>query len=106
MEKKFSDQSSQCFQSGVGVFGDAWTLMILNVLELHGECRFSELQRSIKGISPVTLSARLKKLEMCGTIERIEETIDKLSVSYRLTRKGRDMGPVLAAIRHYADKYF
>jgi DNA-binding HxlR family transcriptional regulator len=35
-----------------------------------GPCRFQDFERSLAGISPNTLSARLKRLEEHGIVER------------------------------------
>lgn len=94
----------QCVGKGHEIFGDVWTLFIIRSL-VEGEQRFCEIQRKIGGVNPVTLTSRLKKLEKLGFIERKKELIDKLSVSYSLTKKGEGMLPVLQAIETYAKKY-
>jgi DNA-binding HxlR family transcriptional regulator len=94
----------QCVGKGHEIFGDVWTLFIIRSLS-DGEKRFCEIQRKVGGVNPVTLTSRLKKLEKMGFIERKKELIDKLSVSYSLTKKGVGMLPVLQAIETYAKKY-
>lgn len=94
----------QCVGKGHEIFGDVWTLFIVRSLA-DGEKRFCEIQRKVGGVNPVTLTSRLKKLEKMGFIERKKELIDKLSVSYSLTKKGEGMLPVLQAIETYAKKY-
>jgi DNA-binding HxlR family transcriptional regulator len=86
------------------VFGDAWTLFIIDALSTGGR-RFSELERSIQNICPVTLANRLKKLEQLGFIHREEGTLDKLSVVYFLTEKGSGMLPIIKKMRVYAERY-
>lgn len=93
-----------CTHEGLKIFGDAWTLFIIKSLA-EGQKRFCEIQRSVESINPVTLTTRLKKLERCGFIERKKELVDKLSVSYDLTKKGRGMLPILREIELYARKY-
>ena len=56
-------------------------------------------------MNPVTLTNRLKTLEGEGFIDRKKEAIDKLSVSYLLTKKGRGMLPVLKKIESFAKQY-
>lgn len=75
-------------------------LIIMSEL-LGGTCRFNELQRKVCGISPVTLTNRLKKLEHLGLVTRTAKAEDQLSVSYCVTDKGRAMQPALEAIRQY-----
>ena len=53
------------------LIGDRWTPLIVRDLE-HGCRRFVELQRSLGGISPKTLSDRLRRLEDAGVITRWE----------------------------------
>lgn len=94
----------QCVSEGLKIFGDAWTLFIISSLD-SGDKRFCELQRQLDNLNPVTLTNRLKKLEKLGFIQRKEELIDKISVSYSLTEKGKGMLPVLREIERYARKY-
>jgi|GEM_PF-2412208 len=82
------------------MLGDAWMLIIVSEL-LAGTCRFNELQRKVCGISPVTLTNRLKKLEHIGIITRTTKAQDQLSVSYCVTEKGKALQPVLDELRRY-----
>jgi DNA-binding HxlR family transcriptional regulator len=91
-------------QRAYKVFGDAWTLAIIDVLS-ETTRRFNELQRSID-VSPTTLADRLKKLEQLGLIAQQKQTIDQLSVIYSLTEKGKEMLPVLRAIESFSKKFF
>lgn len=61
------------------MIGYVHILCIINNLS-NKEIRFNELQRAMDGLSPVTLSKRLKKLESVKLIIRKEDTLDKLSV--------------------------
>ena len=47
----------------LSVIGSNWTCLILRDLLLHGERRFQDLQDSLEGIAPTTLSERLRTLE-------------------------------------------
>ena len=95
---------SKCFYNGIKILGDAWTLFVITSLA-NGEKRFCEIQRDLNNINPVTLTSRLKKLEKLKFIERREETIDKLSVTYKLTKKGIALLPVIEAIKNYANDH-
>ncbi|MGD9695027.1 MAG: winged helix-turn-helix transcriptional regulator [Thermoleophilia bacterium] len=77
-----------------------WTLLVLRDLA-RGPSRFSELERSLRGISPRTLSVRLRALEEEGIVERREFHEMPPRVEYRLTAKGRDLVPIVDAMRHY-----
>jgi DNA-binding HxlR family transcriptional regulator len=85
----------------IRLLGDHLTLYIIYVLR-HGELRFSELRRLLGNANPVTLTARLKKLEAGGIIVRKVETIDRQSVSYGLTRLGEEATGILDAYEHFA----
>jgi len=90
--------------NGIKMLGDAWTLCIVGTLAKK-EMRFNEIQRAIEGINPTTLADRLKRLESEKMIKRQEETVDKLSVVYSLTDKGRSILPILREIQSFSDKF-
>lgn len=77
-----------------------WTLLLLRDLA-DGPRRFSALQRSLAGISPGTLSVRLRSLEEEGIIKRREFPEMPPRVEYRLTPKGEDLVPIVDAMRSY-----
>jgi len=89
---------------GLKVFGDVWTLSIVRVLS-GATKRFNELQRNLGNVSPTTLTDRLKKLEQYGLVVQEKQTIDQLSVIYKLTEKGKKMLPVLEAIETFSKKF-
>ena len=76
-----------------------WTLLVIRDLA-EGRSRFCELERSLAGISPRTLSLRLRALEEEGIVER--QTFPEVPprVEYVLTAKGRAL---VAADRGHAD---
>ena len=95
---------SKDLSEGIKALGDMWSLSILGILA-ENEGRFCEIQRALGGVNPTTLTDRLKKLEKDKFIVRKEETLDKLSVVYALSEKGRGIMPVLREIQVFADKY-
>jgi DNA-binding HxlR family transcriptional regulator len=95
---------SKCSEKELKMLGDFWTLAIIQAL--HGdEKRFSQLERELIDANPSTLTNRLKKLEQQKIIKRKKETLDKLSVVYELTDKGKGIMPVLDQIKLFAEKY-
>jgi DNA-binding HxlR family transcriptional regulator len=84
------------------VFGDEWTLRIIDSLR-NGELRFKEIQNSLE-INSATLSTKLKSMEERSLIERNEETIDKLSVTYSLTKLGKEIIPILDTMFKFGSK--
>lgn len=81
-----------------------WTLLLLRDLA-GGPCRFTQLERSLEGISPRTLSQRLKVLEDEGIIDREVFAEAPPRVEYRLTAKGRDIVPIVEAMRAYGEQW-
>jgi DNA-binding HxlR family transcriptional regulator len=81
-----------------------WTLLLLRDLA-EGPIRFGELQRSLEGISPRTLSQRLRALEEEGVLERFEYAEMPPRVEYSLTAKGEALLPIVAAMRIYGEAW-
>jgi DNA-binding HxlR family transcriptional regulator len=81
-----------------------WTLLMLRDLA-GGPRRFGELQRSLAGISPRTLSLRLRSLEEEGIVERREFAEMPPRVEYRLTAKGAHLVPIVDAMREYGSRW-
>lgn len=77
-----------------------WTLLVIRDLA-DGRSRFCELERSLQGISPRTLSLRLRALEEEGIVER--QTFPEVPprVEYALTDKGRALVPLIEDMRAY-----
>lgn len=97
-------KNKYCPTKSLEILGDFWTLSIVQALSV-GEKRFKELEKEITGINPATLSGRLKKLEKEKLIFRKEETLNKLSVVYSLTPKGRGISPILTEIRKFSTRF-
>jgi DNA-binding HxlR family transcriptional regulator len=72
------------------VIGSKWTILLLHHL-FDGKKRFGELQRALEGISPKTLSIRLRELEKANIIKRKVFTEIPLHVEYNLTEKGKSL---------------
>lgn len=87
------------------LLGDTHSLCIVYHLS-QKKLRFCELQRATGDLNPRTLSGRLKKLEDEQIILRKEETIDKVSVVYELTKKGRDVLPIIDQIFIFSEKHY
>lgn len=81
-----------------------WTLLILRDLAA-GPSRFSQLERSLRGISPRTLSQRLRALEAEAVIERREFAEMPPRVEYRLTDKGDALVPIIDEMRSYGQRW-
>ena len=77
-----------------------WTLLVIRDLAACSS-RFCELERSLEGISPRTLSLRLRALEEQGIVERNTYPEVPPRVEYALTEKGRDLAPLIDDMREY-----
>src|ERR1700740_2181464 len=80
------------------IVGDSWTILILRDLVVQGPRRFQDFERSLSGISPNTLSTRLKRLEDHGIVERRFYEQHPPRAEYVLTAKGSELRPVLRAL--------
>ena len=88
------------------LFGDKYSLMILDALHQNGAMRFVALEADIKGISPRTLSQRLKHLERHGLVRRTQFASIPPRVDYELTEKSKAVGPLLEDMKTWADIWF
>src|SRR5688500_19995246 len=81
-----------------------WTLLLVRELS-EGHSRFCELERSLAGISPRTLSLRLRALEEEGIVVR--QTFPEVPprVEYALTEKGRALVPIVETMRVYGREW-
>src|SRR3712207_1815702 len=81
-----------------------WTILIVRDLA-EGRSRFSEMERSLAGISPRTLSLRLRALEEQGILERRTFSEVPPRVEYALTEKGRALIPIIESMRSYGREW-
>src|SRR6476660_6849340 len=86
------------------VISGKWTLLIIRDLA-DDALRFCELERSLKGISPRTLSLRLRALEEEGVVERRTFPEVPPRVEYALTAKGRALVPLVERMREYGTEW-
>jgi DNA-binding HxlR family transcriptional regulator len=81
-----------------------WTLLLVRELS-EGRSRFCELERSLVGISPRTLSLRLRGLEEEGIVERATFPAVPPRVEYALTEKGLALIPIIEDMRTYGERW-
>ncbi len=82
------------------IFGDRWTLLVIRDL-FFGRTRFKEFAASPEGIPTNILTDRLERLLARGIIEQIPAEDGTKRLAYRLTKKGKALGPVLRAMRDW-----
>lgn len=68
-----------------------WTLRLLNSLNNTPKKRFNQLVTELKGISPKTLSERLKELERNSVLQKQSFAEIPPRVEYSLTKKGKEL---------------
>jgi DNA-binding HxlR family transcriptional regulator len=86
------------------LIGERWTILILRDLVVGGARKFQDFERSLTGISPNTLSARLKRLEEAGIVERRFYEQHPPRAEYLLTVKGAELRPILKALFEWGRK--
>ena len=90
---------AQCLE----IVGEWWSMLVVRDAFL-GVTRFDEFQRRL-GISRNILQQRLGRLVDAGVLVRVPYSEHPPRYDYRLTDKGRDLWPVLTAMRQWGDRY-
>jgi DNA-binding HxlR family transcriptional regulator len=86
------------------IVGDRWTLLVIRDLML-GRSRFKDFTASPEGIPTNILSDRLQRLLRHGLAEQVPAEDGSMRLGYRLTEKGRSLGPVLEGMRDWGLKW-
>ena len=86
----------------VSTLGDKWSLLVLYALENGGTLRFSQLQRTVVGITQKMLTQTLRQLERDGIVSRTVFPTIPPRVDYTLTDLGRSLSGVIAELRTWA----
>lgn len=84
------------------IMSSKWTMLLLHAL-CEGTKRFGELQRSMDGISPKTLSLRLQELEKEGIVKKKVFAEIPLHVEYSLTKKGASLRAIFDEISMWGE---
>ena len=88
------------------VIGKTWTLIILKVIgESDQSIRFNDLKSQLKGISPKTLTKRLRELEKLSIITRHSYNEIPPRVEYELTQSGIELLECFSALDSWANKW-
>ncbi len=91
-----------CVTKTMKIIGSKWTVLILREL-FEGTKRFGELQRGLEGISPKTLSVRLRELEQQGIVKKKMFTEVPVRVEYTLTPRGTSLKEIIEKMREWGE---
>jgi len=86
------------------IVGLKWTALLVHDLS-EGARRFSELEHACPGISPRTLSERLRRLEAEGVLLRHSYQESPPRVEYELTEKGEALLPIIDEMRRFGHEW-
>ncbi len=104
MGRTYETQQACPIARSLDIIGDRWTMLVVRDL-LRGRNRFNDLLGSLAGISPNLLSDRLKTLEEHDIVERVFYSDHPPRAEYRLTEKGRALGPALRELFSWGERY-
>ena len=90
---------AQCLE----VVGEWWSMLIIRDAFM-GVSRFEDFQGRL-GISRNILRDRLNSLVDSGVLVRVPYSEHPPRFDYQLTKKGRDLWPVLTTMRQWGDTY-
>jgi DNA-binding HxlR family transcriptional regulator len=96
------DRRSDCAVAcTLDVLGDRWSLLIVRDLFFADRLRYANLAGAAEGIPTNTLADRLRRLEEAGIVRRERYSARPARYEYRLTERGRALGPVLHAMAEW-----
>ncbi|RMJ02959.1 MULTISPECIES: winged helix-turn-helix transcriptional regulator [Marinobacter] len=103
MARKRFDDSNCSVARALNEVGDWWSLLIV-LHAMYGTRRFVDFQQQL-GIAKNILCDRLSKLVDNEVLRKVEAGEHGSRFEYRLTEKGRDLFPVVVALRQWGDKW-
>jgi DNA-binding HxlR family transcriptional regulator len=93
-----------CIQATLDIMGDKWTPLIIRDLS-SGKARFGDLETSLAGISPRTLSQRLCKLEDEKIVDKRMYCEHPPRYTYELTQKGVELQEILVKMSDWGARH-
>ena len=103
MARKRFDDSSCSVARALNEVGDWWSLLIV-LHAMYGTRRFVDFQQEL-GIAKNILCDRLARLVDNEVLRKVDVGEHGSRFEYRLTEKGRDLFPVVIALRQWGDKW-
>ncbi|BCJ67471.1 winged helix-turn-helix transcriptional regulator [Polymorphospora rubra] len=83
---------------------DKWSLLVLALLDRR-TLRFTELRRSIDGVSPRMLTSTVRQLERDGLVERTVYPVVPPRVEYRLTPLGVSLHDMVQSLVTWTEEH-
>ena len=88
----------------IGRVADKWTMLLIETLTEHGECRFGELGRHVEGISQKMLTQTLRAMERDGLVTRTVFPVVPPKVVYALTDLGESLSAAFCGVWIWAQE--
>ena len=82
----------------IGRVADKWTMIVLEVLNEHGELRFTRIGELAGGVSQKMLTKTLRQMERDGLVIRTIHPVVPPKVEYRLTDLGASLGVAFCGV--------
>lgn len=104
MSKKLPQDGICPVATTIDLLSSKWKVLILRDL-LKRVCRYSDLQRSVAGISQKMLTQSLREMEKDGIVNRKVYPVVPPKVEYSLTKLGNSMRPVIKSMESWGLHY-
>jgi DNA-binding HxlR family transcriptional regulator len=101
---EFDPQVEALVTDLIGRVADKWTMLVLEVLEEHGEQRFTQIARHVPDISQKMLTQTLRQMERDGMVVRTVHAVVPPRVDYRLTELGTTLGAAFCGVWIWAEE--
>ncbi|MDE1159223.1 MAG: helix-turn-helix domain-containing protein [Neorhizobium sp.] len=89
----------------IGKVADKWTMLVIETLEENGTLRFTQLGKTVSGISQKMLTQTLRRMEEDGLVRRTVHPVIPPHVDYALTPLGRSLGKAFCGVWIWAEKH-
>lgn len=89
----------------IDLVGGKWKIMILCVINNNEVVRYGDLKRSVYGITNAMLSNSLKDMVRDGLVVRTQYDEMPVRVEYSLTKKSKELIPILLELKHWGEEY-
>ncbi|EST13310.1 winged helix-turn-helix transcriptional regulator [Sporolactobacillus laevolacticus] len=96
------DSSQNCpIEASLNLIGTKWSFLIIRELMIDGTLRYNQILKNLEGISPRTLSAKLKLLEESKIISKRVYAEVPPRVEYSLTDFGKKLEPIFLELKKF-----